>query len=287
MMTTYRTLMMSLGLGGDAEPRLTGALAVARHFGAHLQVLFTYFSPRWTIPEDIFGVSRATMHELAEAADRHSEEAGASLHALFLDLCKRHRVPVVDDPGKVTRVSATWRQGDGLRSQLIASRGRLVDLIILSRPPQARPSASIEAALLETGRPLLLMPRKQLTFQAGRILVGWNGSREAARAVADAMPMLIAAKAVIVASTETRAHVEPSLEGVRTQLAAHGVAASTEVLPPGTQHIGAALVDAAHRNGADLIVIGGYSRPRMREMVFGGVTLQIVAEADFPVFMAH
>ena len=136
-MSGYRTLLMPLGLGGGAEARITGALAVANHFGAHLQVLFTYVSPRQSIPEDIFGISKETMHGLADAADRHAEGLGADLNTLFLDLCKQHGVAVADRPapGKAT---AAWRSLHGVRSRLIAVHGRMVDLIVLSPPAEPR-----------------------------------------------------------------------------------------------------------------------------------------------------
>ena len=285
-MSGYRTLLMPLGLGGDAEARITGALAVAKHFGAHLQLLFTYVSPRQSIPEDIFGISKETMHGLAEAADRHAEGLGEDLQALFLDLCERHGVFAADRPAP-QGATATWRHAHGLRSGLIAVHGRLADLIVLSPPAEPRPSASFEAALLETGKPLLLMPRQQQTFQADRILIGWNGSRESARAVTDALPILTQAKAVVVVSTEDCAHVDPTLEAVEAYLSMHEVPVTTDILRPQSHRIGTALIDAPRANAADVIVIGGYSRPRMREMIFGGVTLEILAEADLPVLMAH
>ena len=285
-MNGYRTLLMPIGLGGDAEQRITGGLAVAKRFQAHLQLLFTYVSPRQSIPEDIFGMSKEAMHGLAQAADRHAEELGTDLHALFLDLCQRHGVKVVDRPAP-RGATAIWQQGKDLRSRLIGVHGRLVDLIVLSRPVQARPSASFEAALLETGKPVLLMPRTQQSFKADRILVGWNGSREAARAVQDALPMLTGATSVIVVSTEDCANLDPSLEAVKTYLSMHEVPVATEILKPKSHRIGEALIEAARANGADLMVIGGYSRPRMREMIFGGVTLEILAAVDLPVLMAH
>lgn len=289
-MTGYRSLLMPLGLGGDAAERITGALAVAKHFEAHLQLLFTYVSPRQSIPEDIFGMSKDAMHGLAEAADRHAEEVGTDLHAQFLELCQRQGVAVAERPaarGAARGATAAWRQANGLRSRLIALHGRLADLIVLSRPTQARPSASFEAALLETGKPLLLMPRTQQTFKADRILVGWNGSREAARAVQDALPMLARAKSVVLVSTEDRAQADPSLDDAQAYLSMHEVPVAAEILKPDSHHIGAALIETARAKGADLMVIGGYSRPRMREMIFGGVTLEILAAVDIPVLMAH
>lgn len=285
-MTNFQSVLMPIGLGGDAKLRITGALAVAKRFSAHLQVLFTYVSPRQSIPEDIFGMSKEAMRGLAETADRHAEAAGADLQALFVELCQNQGVPVGDRPPP-RGPSAAWRQSTGLRSQLIAIHGRLVDLILLSRPSRPGPTASFEAALLGTGKPLLLMPRDQQTFAADRILVAWNGSREAARAVNDALPMLADAKAVVVAATADCADVEPTLDAVTDYLSMKGVTASKDVLRPKDHHVGNALVDAAKANGVDLIVMGGYSQSGLRKMIFGGVTNEILAQSDLPVLMAH
>lgn len=285
-MDHFRFLLMPVGLGGDVEQRITGGLAVTKHFGAHLQLLFTYVSPRQSIPEDIFGMSQEAMRGLTETADRHAEGVGADLHAMFDELCRKQGVTLAKRPTP-HGPSATWQQSTGLRSQLIAHHGRLADLVLLSRPTQARSSASFEAALLETGRPLLLMPRDQQSFKADHVLVGWNGSREAARAVNDSLPLLTDAKAVVVVATADCAKADPTLEALKEYLSFKGAPVTTDILRPKTRRIGSALIDAAKAKGADLIVMGGYSRPRMREIVFGGVTLEILAAADCPVLMAH
>lgn len=286
-MSRFRTLLMPLGLGGHAVERMAGALAVARHFGAHLEVMFTYVSPRHTIPSEIFGMSADTMHGLTEAADHHVAAQAEEREAAFLDLCRAHDVPISDIP-RPSGVSASWGAIDGLRSVIMATRGRLFDLIVVARPPEPKPSALIEAALKETGRPVLVMPRIQQTFTAERIVIGWNGATESARAVDAAMPCILAAGAVSILTTERHADEAVGPTALRRYLAWHGVDADVHILDSARRSVGDALLAASADRAADLLVVGGYShRQRARHLILGGVTERLLATADLPVLMAH
>ena len=286
-MSRFRTLLMPLGLGGEAVERMTGALAVARHFEAHLEVMFTYVSPRHMIPSEIFGVSSDTMHGLSEAADRHVAAQGEERKAAFVELCRAHDVPIVDAP-RPSGVSASWRTIDGLRSVIMAARGRLFDLIVVARPPQPKPSALIEAALKETGRPVLMMPRTQTTFGADRIVIGWNGATESARAVDAAMPCILASGSVSILTTENHEDEAIGPAALRDYLAWHGVDADIRILDTDRRSVGDALLITSVEESADLLVAGGYShRQRARHLILGSVTERILAAAELPVLMAH
>ncbi len=286
-MSRFRTLLMPLGLGGEVVERLTGALAVARHFEAHLDVMFTTVSPRHMIPSEIFGVSKDVMHGLSDAADGHVAACRDERQAIFVDLCRRFDVPIVEAPGP-SGVSAAWHSVDGLRSVVLAARGRLADLIVVARPPEAKPSAMIEAALKETGRPVLMMPRTQETFAADRVVIGWNGSTESARAVDAALPCLVAAGSVRILTTDRHADEGIGATALGRYLAWHGVDADVHILDASHRSVGDALLAAAAESGADLLVVGGYShRQRARHLILGGVTERILAAAELPVLMAH
>lgn len=286
-MSRFRTLLMPLGLGGQAVERMTGALAVARHFEAHLEVMFTHVSPRRMIPSEIFGVSNETLHGLSDAADRHVAAQGDELEAAFVDLCRAHDVPLVDAP-RASGVSASWHAIDGLRSVVMAARGRLYDLIVVARPPEPRPSALIEAALKETGRPVLLMPRTQTTFAAERVVIGWNGATESARAVDAAMPIILTAGSVDILTSKDHEDEAIGPAKLREYLAWHGVDAGIRILDTDRRSVGDALLVTSTESSADVLVAGGYShRQRARHLILGGVTERILAAAELPVLMAH
>ena len=165
--------------------------------------------------------------------------------------------------------------------------GRGADLVVAPRAggedEQAR--ATLEAVLLETGRPLLIPAAAALPAAFERIAVAWKPTREAARAVAAAMPFLARAReTVILTVAEPDAHDDA--DRLRRNLAWHGLAAKVERLAPGLEGATATLLAAAQER-AQLLVMGGYGHSRLREWVFGGVTQQVLVDAPLPVLIAH
>lgn len=175
-------------------------------------------------------------------------------------------------------------------------QARHVDLTVMLRPgaswPEEYRTAMFEAVLFGSGRPVLLMSPKWRRGAIGRnIVVGWNGKREAARAIGDAMPLLESADLVTVVTVD--AH--PDFNGVgqapgadiTAHLARHGVNAVLRNIDGLGREAGDALLAEARALEADLIVIGGYGKARLREWVFGGVTRTLTHTATMPVFMSH
>ena len=166
--------------------------------------------------------------------------------------------------------------------------GRLSDLIVMARPgaEEGGLSATFDAALFDSGRPVLLVPTKPVADLGSTIAVAWDCSREAARALGAALPVLAAAKKVVILTArEPGRRVEPSELAV--YLAQHGIEARTWAFTPGPGSLGDALIEEAGKAGADLLVMGAYGHSRLREMVLGGVTRSILAEADMPVLLMH
>ena len=286
-MSNFRTILMPLGIAGQAHERITGALAVAKHYRAHLDVLFTYVSPKETIPADIFGMSKATMDNLTQIADKHAANLAQKRKQIFLDLCEHYEIVESNKPSPKPIASAAWQEIDGLRSTVVAMRGRLADLIIVAKPPISGPSSLIEAALKETGRPVLLMPRTQKEFSANHIAIGWNGSAHVARALDSAMPCIREAKQITVITTKDRKEEHPSVKELLNYFGWHGVKAAIEILTGKSHSVGKPLFSKAKAIKADLLVLGGHSHRQVREMVMGSVTEYVLAEADLPVLMGH
>ena len=147
----------------------------------------------------------------------------------------------------------------------------------------------IEAALVESGRPLVVVPyiqKRGVTLE--RVLACWDGSRTAARAIGDAMPFLERAKAVdVVIVAEERKSEEMTGANMSAHLARHGVKASVKRIAKGDIHIQDALLSYAADSGADFMVMGGYGHSRLREFILGGVTRSILQLLTVPVLMSH
>ena len=285
-MNGLKVLMMPLGMGSEAEARLSGGLLVAKRLGAHFRVLHLSISPQTIIPEEVFVMSHKALGDLYSAFDQHVGSDTQRAKKLFLSVCNKHSVPVVDDlahPGP----SASWLELQGLRSGLVARYGKAADLVVMARPPEGRPTATFEAAILETGRPLLLIPRVLKEFPLDTVTVAWNCTPEASRSLAHAMPLLREAKRAVVISTDRIAGQEPGPKAICDYLAAHGITATAEILQIQNLDKGQALLEKAREHGSNLVVMGAYSKKRIRESVFGGVTHYMLAHADIPFFLSH
>ena len=173
----------------------------------------------------------------------------------------------------------------------LAAEVRLSDLFVGTRPygDPAKTEAIEEAVLLLSGRPCIFLPpqmQKEARFDS--ILIGWKNTREAARAVADALPLLQGASRVDVIAVAEAATLPATEHGVDIgrYLSRHGVHAEIRTAASDPD-AGTALLREARASAADLIVIGGYGHSRFREWVLGGATRELLSNAPVPVFISH
>jgi len=188
------------------------------------------------------------------------------------------------------KISFAWN-ADGLSTdKKIGSLGRLYDLIVVGRPgadAHDPRQATLEAALFESGRPILIAPPRAPEVIGRTVVISWNASTETARTLSDAMPFLRLADRVIVLSVSASLVPGPSAERLVAALKWHGLPVELKVNTDTTKPGGRTILMEATKLGADLLIKGGYTQSRLRQMIFGGATSQILAEADIPVFMAH
>lgn len=222
----------------------------------------------------------------AERGAAAAEEAAAVRRA-FEDAARRHGV--LDH--------AEWRESMGDPTETAALQGRYADLVVAGQPdPDADPdrlTPRVEDLLFECGRPLLIVPYAGRFETVGeRIVVAWNASREAARAVGDAMPLLEAARRVTVLAVNPRRDGMAGLgdapgADIARHLSRHGCVVeaaqvSTDQIDPGE-----ALLNVVSDEAADMVVMGAYGRSRLREMILGGMTRFMLRHATAPVLMSH
>jgi nucleotide-binding universal stress UspA family protein len=172
----------------------------------------------------------------------------------------------------------------------VGEYGRVFDVIVVGRPGTASNEphrSTLETALFESGRPLLIAPPEPATTIGETIAITWNGSSETARTIAFAMPLLLKARDVPVLAVPGLRLPGPSDAQIARVLQRHGIPARPVEVREEGRTPGRALLAAAHDLGADLMLKGGYTQSRIRQMIFGGVTSDIIAEAALPVFMAH
>jgi nucleotide-binding universal stress UspA family protein len=182
------------------------------------------------------------------------------------------------------------RQGDDRDS--LALNSLHTDLVIVGGPrTDGSPGDwSAEALLLATGVPFLLLPESWKGSATEHVIVAWNASREARRAIADALPLLVHARSVsilVVDPHKTPRHGEEPGADVAHYLTRHGARVVVEPVQSHGEPIAKVILGYAERHKADLVVVGAYSHARMTEMIFGGVTRSLLRDAAVPLLIAH
>jgi nucleotide-binding universal stress UspA family protein len=289
---SLRVVLVPLfGSGIDAEC-LDAGLAVAGRFGAHVDGLFVRIDPVDAIPVIGEGVSPAVIDQLTQAAAAEMDRQSAAARSAFDAACAKAGVALATTaPGPEGKASAGWIEATGRRDDLIPRKARASDLVVLRRPgdetPPELPSV-LEATLFGAGRPLLIIPPGGARAFGQSIAIAWNGSTEAARAVAGALPFVDATRVVHLLTAETwRTPANVGLD-LAAYLAWRGVPCEPRTVTGGEDEaVGAALLRAAAEVGADLMVMGGYGRTRFSELVLGGVTRHVLGAAELPVLASH
>lgn len=266
---------------------LTTALLVARRFASRIEGVAVR---QYTVPFVAAEGMSAAMTATLDTIEAEEKQRAETMRAAFQTFMAEHGVASEAAPGKDEAPTASWLSDDPHEAQYVGDRGRLFDLIVVARPGRGAifPAISAaEAALFETGRPVLIAPPSPPQRLGEVIAIAWNGSSESARAVAFAMPLLLRAKNVYVIEAENGMVPGPYAAELRGYLVRHGIEAEARRIEPQEKAVGEAILDEARSLGADLLVKGAYTHSRLRQMIFGGVTSHILAEAELPVFMAH
>jgi nucleotide-binding universal stress UspA family protein len=197
---------------------------------------------------------------------------------------------VLSSDGAGTAVSSAWFDGAPGGEDFVGNYGRIFDLIVLGRPAKSRQGprmTTLESALFESGRPVLLAPPSMPRSIGDRILIAWNCSTEQARATAFAMPLLRKAGRVVICTVEGATVPGPTGAQMARNLLMNGIQAEAVTVAPGQRRAGEVVLAQAEALGCDLIVKGAYTQSRLRQMIFGGTTQHILTHATVPVLLAH
>ncbi len=178
----------------------------------------------------------------------------------------------------------------GHETREIARRGRLSDMVIMALPDADSggvDSAALESALLDTGRPVLVLPGSKLPALTSRMTIAWDGSREAAIAVSNALPVLEHASHIEVIHIAHKKAEETDPEDVVEYLRSHGIDAQSEIVVQRGRKVSDLLIAAAQDNGNAILVMGAYGQSAITEYVFGGVTRAVLGAARVPLLLSH
>lgn len=286
-----RTILCPVSGSREDEGVLQTAFCVARPFGAHVDVLFARLSAAETVPVIGEGLSSSVIEQILEAAERDWRQRLNAARSAFDKVRAMFGAGEHDTPPGPGTLSTAWRERAGREDLVVRHMTALSDLVVLGHQTgddeDVQMSMTVEGALLHGGRPVLLVPGIPPRHVGGSIAIAWNGRPQCARAVSGAMPFLKEAQAVHVLTAPTQRTDAVIADELVDYLAWHGIEAQAHRVEPGVAPVGAALLGTAAELGADLLVMGGYGHSRFREMVLGGVTRFVIANAGLPVLMAH
>jgi nucleotide-binding universal stress UspA family protein len=283
-------LVPATGAGTD-EPVFATALMAARLLQAHLEFLHV----RVDVQAMLTAMAAADMgggigyNEILETLEQEVASRQNAAELAFRGFCERGRLPISADPS-ASLPSAEWRMETGDEPTWLADHGRAADMLVVGRARNGEEVAIdvLEAALMWTGRPILIAPPKARNEYSGVVTIAWKDRPEAARAVAAARPFLRAADRVIIfAVTEDERTNEVSCERLRHALCWQNSRTTVQHLKPGDRPAVGILLEAAAAANADMLVMGGYGHSRLREVIFGGFTRRVLSHADLPVLMAY
>ena len=280
---SIKTILAYLPSEELAEPVLKGAIALAqRHqahvIGLHLEASYypAYGEVAIAVPPDVIEQMRQPLREraqkLEETFNSRMKEAG---------------------------ISAEWRSGSSEYSSLpkrIVQEAVSADLVLC---PQVKPeSVDVttldlpERLILESGRPVFVMPPdKSAPIPAKRVLIAWNNSPQAARAVFDSLALMKDADAITIltlaGNADARREAEEHAGKLAANLGRHGLKAKVEAVDTGSRSASDTIMARLEDDGADMLVMGCYGHSRFRELVFGGVTRDMLAGVKVPTLMSH
>ena len=286
-MISPKLILMPLSTSGHVTERLTGGLAIAKYFNAHLDVLHSQIDPRTFLPNDQLGLPVKLVRELASFAGKFSQSESVDLKKKFIVLCVAQSIEYNASGEFSATATAAWHELSGLRSEIVAEKGKVADLIIIPQSKDGKSTSTFEASVMRSGKPILLVPRALTTFNPNTVVVGWNASTEAARTLSFSLPLLKSAQKVIIATSAKRVNNNPNGNDVVQYLLRHGIDSQFLTFDTSKQSTAEPFLSFAHRHAADLLITGAFTHRRLHEQIFGGVTSHMLAKTKLPILMAH
>jgi nucleotide-binding universal stress UspA family protein len=278
---SFKTILVHLDASERAHPRLEAALHVAKQHDAYLVALYAVYTPE---PASFYVMAGYAGYY----ADREQQriERRAALERLFHAELVR------------AQLKGEWRVADARANDAVSRQARYADLVIAGQADNDDPETYIddnfpENLVLSAGRPVLLIPHADAFPTIGtRVLVAWDGSREATRALHDAEPLLARATQVTVVTIAGAKDDAPGerIPGadIALALARHREHVDLLAVEAGdSRGVGGILLSRAYETGSDLLVMGAYGHPRWHELVMGGATRTILKSMNVPVLMSH
>ncbi len=289
-MSIRRLLVPVTGQESD-QPLLETALNTARGLNAHVDALFVRAEPTEYLPVMGEGYSGMVAQDIIDAVETAADDMSKRALQAVETAASKEGINKVAYGDTSSTPSISFHQSKGPILAVLQEESQLTDLVVYSKPTPGLGSELgnvLPDLLIGCRRPFLITPDTAAATVGKHVIIGWDGSIEAASAVRQARGFLpLADKVEVVVVNEDKELGAVEAARPISYLAYHGVKAEARVITEKTRMAADILLVTAKSVGADLLVMGAYGHSRVREFIFGGVTRQILQTADMPVFMAH
>jgi nucleotide-binding universal stress UspA family protein len=277
-----KTILVPIEEDNAMGSALQTALILARRCDSYIEG----FALRWRIAETAAGMMGAVVFD---ADHREIARMEMQARATFESFMQKHGVPrsttTTDTP------SYSWLENAPAGDTFVGSHGRVFDVIVMNRSDRNATdlhNQAINSGLFESGRPILLAPPSPPNQIGTNVLIAWNRSTEQARATALAMPLLQRADRVAVLTVIGGTEVSgPSAEQFTQYLRRNRIGAELRQAELDGRSTGETILATAQSLGCDLLIKGAYTQSRLRQMIFGGATQHVLANAMIPVLLAN
>ncbi|RLA74937.1 MAG: universal stress protein [Epsilonproteobacteria bacterium] len=280
-----KKMLFPVGGGDELESRINGALLVSKHFNTHLEVQLSEATVSSGVPTGV--VLPNEIVDKLEKIQLDNLKTVMSTHRHIFDECCK-KIAIVESETPINnQATAHLTMTVGLRSTIVAQQTKFCDMVIAAAPQKGVATATFEAAVLESGKPVMVIPRAMKEFKTDKVIIGWNNSPEVARAVSAAIPLMKEAKLVHIVST--KAYTTESLSRIRdlrNYLAMHDIETTFELIKT-TFIPGEALLKTANEGKFDLIVAGAYCKKGLKEMMLGGSSRYTLEHTKIPALVSH
>ncbi|HZR34553.1 MAG TPA: universal stress protein [Nevskia sp.] len=285
----FKSILAPLGGGESDSVVLDTALTVARIAAAHIDCFHSYVdsaeaaAASHQVPYLIGGALTQALDRL----DTQGRQRAANAQHHYADFCRLYSLG--EAPGRGV-VSASMKRDCGSADDNLIFQARHHDLAVMARPRSGDnlPPDTLSRMLVEGGQPILLVPTFSSAALLGTVALCWKDTASSARALTAALPLLSAAKRVLLFSlNEGRGTPAASIEAAIAHLARHGIPAKAVTEPAGGAPVALALMRWAMAQHVDLLVMGSHSQRPLRELLLGSCTQSVLAGGDLPVLLVH
>lgn len=281
----YQKLFFPIGGGEQLEERLFGSLLVAKKLNAHLEILASKLDFSRMFPEEISLPGNLLDDMIKATQERCDDDLEKSLK-VFDKYCEQ--IGVEKSQTKIDgKATAFLDSKVGYRSELVAQMSKFCDLVIAAAPPGGVKTSTFEAAVMKSGKPVIVIPRVLKSFKMEKILISWNNSVEASRSLSFALPFLKNTKSAHIITTKQFNKKDIyNIQNLVQYLEFHGIKSTFEVVKT-TKTPGEALYNNSKKGEFDLVIAGAYGQQSLMEKFLGGSTGYMLKKIKIPIFMSN